>query len=151
MGGSAKDDFSAFDGAEHMFLGLNDPFGMIRQETETMLRRQVADSVLERIETLGEPKFLTLGRKTDDASKVVVAHFAFSVLARLHVSFAAGTKHEVIGAALTFMFGNVDVPAGATRQSHFDLHRDAQVNFTDERFQERFLSFRAALAEPIRA
>ena len=63
------DDFSAFSGAEHMFFALKDPFGMIRQETEAGLRRQVPDCVLERIETFGEPKFLTLGRKTQDLSR----------------------------------------------------------------------------------
>jgi hypothetical protein len=31
------------------------------------------------------------------------------------------------------------------------LHRDAEQYFTDDRFQERFLSFRAGLAEPMRA
>jgi hypothetical protein len=142
------DDFRAFAGAEHMFFGLKDPFGTIRQETEAELRRQVADTVLERIETFGEPKFLTLGKKTQNPSKVVVAHFAFSVLARLYVTSAAGTHREVLDAALTFMFGNVDVPASTTSQTHFDLHGDAQRNFTDDRFKERFLAFRTALLQP---
>jgi hypothetical protein len=147
MRGLETDVFSAFSGAEHMFFALKDPFGMIRQETEAGLRRQVVDAVLERIETFGEPKFLTLGRKTQDPSKVVVAHFAFSVLARLHVNYAGGAKREVITAALTFMFGNVDVPEPPACRTYFDLHRDAQLNFTDDRFEERFLTFRTTLAQ----
>ena len=145
---SAPDDFQAFDGAEHMFLGLKDPFGMIRQETEAGLRRQVADTVLERIETIGTPKFLTLGKKTQDPSQVVVAHFAFSVLARLYVTHDAGAQREVINAALTFMFGNMDFPGAATCRTHFDLHGEAHLNFTDDRFEERFLAFRATLSQP---
>ena len=148
MSDLAGDDFRAFAGAEHMFFGLKDPFGMIREVTETGLRGQVADTVLERIETFGEPKFLTLARKTQDPSKVIVAHFAFSVLARLHVTSAGGTYREVIDAALTFMFGNVDVPESSTCRTHFDVHGDAQLNFNDDRFEERFLAFRSTLRQP---
>jgi hypothetical protein len=145
---SAVDDFGAFAGVEHMFFGLQDPFEMIRQETEAVLRRQVADTVLERIETCGEPKFLTLAKETDDPSKVIVAHFAFSVLARLYVASAGGAHREVIDAALTFMFGNIDVPASSTCRAHFDLHGEAQLNFTHDRFEGRFLAFRSSLQQP---
>lgn len=149
MGEPGHDDFSAFADAEHMFYGLENPFGMIRRETEAGLRGQVADTILERIETFGKPKFLTLGRKTGDPTKVVVAHFAFSVRARLQVTYSGGAKREVIDATLTFMFGNVDPPKIPACRTHFDLHGDAQVNFTDERFEERFLAFRATLRQPL--
>ena len=108
MASSPTDDFGAFAGKEHMFFGLAEPYTMIRADLESGLRKQVPDSVLERIETHGEAKFLTLGRKTADPSKVVVAHFGFSVLARLSVSYAAGAKREVIETAITFLFVNVD-------------------------------------------
>jgi hypothetical protein len=141
------DDFRAFTGSEHMFFGLQDPFGMIREETEDGLRRQVADTVLERIETFGKPKFFTLGRKTGDPSTVIVAHFAFAVRARLSVSSAAGTAREVLDAALTFLFGNVDVPGSQVCRTYFDFHDDADSAFEDEIFRDRFLEFRAELAE----
>lgn len=131
-----------------MFFGLKDPFGLIRHETEEGLRRQVPGAVLERIETHGQPKFLTIGKKTADPAKVTVAHYAFSVQARLRVSYAEGTKREVLDSALTFMFGNVDVPGAQICRTHFDLHRDAESNFTDACFNERFLSFRAEMAQP---
>jgi hypothetical protein len=139
----AQDDFSAFAGSEHMFFGLEAPYALIRTEVEAGLRRQISDSVLERLETHGEPKFLTLGRKTADPSKVVAAHFGFSVRARLTVSHAAGAKRDTLEAALTFLFVNVDLPGDERCRTHFDLHGDAVRNFTDERFKERFLSFRA--------
>lgn len=143
MASSPTDDFGAFAGKEHMFFGLAEPYTLIRAELESGLRKQVPDSVLERIETHGEAKFLTLGRKTPDPSKVVVAHYGFSVLARLSVSYAAGAKREVIETAITFLFVNVDLPGEEKFRTHFDLHGDVARNFTDERFQEWFLSFRA--------
>ena len=126
-----------------MFFGLDAPYAMIRSELEGGLRTQVSDSVLERIQTHGAPKFLTLGRKTSDPSKVVVAHYGFSVLARLSVNYAAGTRREVIETAITFLFVNVDSPGNVKCRTHFDLNDDVARNFTDQCFKDRFLSFRA--------
>src|SRR5262245_27126147 len=128
----SDDDFSAFEGREHMLFGLSDPWDFIRDETEGTLRRQVPDSVLERIVTFGEPKFLTLGRKTDDGSQMMVSHHAFCIRAQLTVSHAGGAKHELIDALLTFMFGDVDRPGSERCQSYFDVHGDAKTKFTDE-------------------
>lgn len=142
MPADPRDDFGAFTGTEHMMFGLSDPFGMIRQETEQGLRHQVPDTILERIATQGEPKFLTLGKKTDDGSHIVVSHFGFCVRARLSVSFARGTQREEIESLLTFLFGNVDQPGAERCRTHFDLHGDAERNFTDEAFRARFIAFR---------
>jgi hypothetical protein len=71
------DDVAIFAGHEHMFFRLHDPLGMVREETEHVLRRQVPETVRERIEAFGNPKLPTLGKKTGDGSKVVAAHFAF--------------------------------------------------------------------------
>src|SRR5688572_1262694 len=132
MPADPRDDFGVLEGAAHMMFGLPDPFGFIRSETEQGLRGQVSDTVLERIATHGEPKFLTLGKKTGDGSQVVVSHFGFSVRARLSVSFAGGTGREEIESALTFLFGDVDQPGAERCRTHFDFHADAQRNFTDE-------------------
>ena len=137
------DDFAVFAGSEQMFFGLKDPFGLIRSEAESGLRQEVADTELEVIKTFDEPKFLTLGRKTDDGQRMIVTHFGFAVRAQLYVRYAAGTKHEVIDAALTFLFANVDRPGSQKLRTFFDLHADATARFTDDTFRERFLAFKA--------
>jgi hypothetical protein len=145
MPAGPDDDFSPFAGSEHMFFGLRDPFGLIRSEVEGALREQVPDTRVVSIAMQGKPKFLTLGRKTDDDKQVVVTHFAFCLRARLAVLFDEQRKGEVIEATLSFLFGNVD-RAGAERfRRHFDLHGDADAHFDDEKLKERFLAFRSSL------
>lgn len=142
MPADPRDDFGAFAGTEHMMFGLSDPFALIRQEIERGLRRQVPDSVLERIATQGEPKFLTLGKKVGDGSQLVVSHFGFCVRARLSVSYTGGTRREEIESLLTFLFSDIDQPGSELCRTHFDLHGDAERNFTDDVFRERFIAFR---------
>jgi len=70
------DDFIAFADVENMWFGpfdRKDVFRVIRCETEDGLRRQVSDTVLERIETVGRPMFLVFGKETSDPSKRAVA------------------------------------------------------------------------------
>jgi len=143
MPAAPKDDFRIFAEHEHMFFGLGDPFGMIREEIETTLRKQVPDTVIERIQAFDAPKFLTLCKKTDDPSKVIVAHFGFCFRAHLFATFDGGSERALIDAALTFLFCNVDSPGQERCRTHFDLNDDAPANFTDELFQQRFLAFRS--------
>ena len=96
------DDFSAFAGQEHMFFRLKDPFGMIREEVESVLRAQVPDTEVVSVATFEQPKFLTLGRKDGDGSLAVVTHFGFCVRAKLSVLFDQQRKGEVIDSAITF-------------------------------------------------
>jgi hypothetical protein len=44
----ARDDFGVFEGSEHMFYGLSDPFALIRAEVESSLKAQVADALSRR-------------------------------------------------------------------------------------------------------
>lgn len=141
-----RDDFGAFAGVEHMFFGLRDPFAMIREETENMLRKQVPDTVLESIVTFGKPKFLTLGAETGGGARVRVTHFGFCVRGRLSVR-ARSIGSATIDAAMTFLFGNVDRRGSETFQTHFDLNDDAERCFDDEVFQQRFLAFRVGNVE----
>lgn len=145
MPAGPDDDFSPFAGSEHLFFGLRDPFGLIRQEVEEGLRQQVADTEVLSIATLQPPKFLTLGRKSDD-EQLVVTHFAFCLRARLTVLFDERRKGEVIEAALTFLFGNVDQPGKERYRRHFDMHAEADAQFDDARFKQRFLAFRTNMA-----
>ena len=147
MSESHIDDFSAFADVERELPGLFervDVFRMIRSRTELGLRNQVPDSVLERIETFGDPKFVVFGKATDEPSRVIVTHSAFCVRARLFVSYHA-TEREVVDATLTFFFGNLDVPENTIVKAHFDLHHEAELNFTDDQFESRVLAFRAEI------
>jgi hypothetical protein len=139
MPASPDDDFSAFRGHEHMFFGLRDPFGLLRSEVEASLRQQLADTEVLSIATLGEPKFLTLGRK--EGEQVIVSQFAFAVRARLTVLFDERRKGEVLEATLTFLFGGVDTADKRFRR-FIDLHEEGERCFDDAVFKERFLAFR---------
>jgi hypothetical protein len=143
MPASPDDDFSAFHGQEHMFFGLKDPLGMIRSEEEDALRGQIADSELVAIQTSGQPKFLTLGRKASDGETMVVTHFGFAVRAKLTVLFDQRRKGEVLESLLTFLFADVDTNQRRFRR-FFDLHEEAERAFDDEQFKQRFLAFRHA-------
>jgi hypothetical protein len=146
MSADPRDDFSGFAGAEHMFFGLEQPFQMIRRHVEDGLREQVADTVVDAIVMEGEPKFLTLGRKTEDARTVIVGHFGFCLMARLTLSCNGGRTRETLPAALTFLFGNVDKKDDTRMQTHFDPHGDASAGFDEATFKRRLLEFRATLS-----
>jgi hypothetical protein len=141
MPASPDDDFGAFLGREDMLFGLRDPFGLVRSELTESLREQVPDTELFSIQTQGEPKFLTLGRKED--GRFVVTHFAFAVRARLTVLFDERRRGEVLEALLTFLFGDVDSEHKRFRR-FIDLHEEAARCFEDAVFKERFLAFRAS-------
>jgi hypothetical protein len=143
MPASPDDDFSAFQDREHMFFGLRDPLGMIRAEVESALREQIADTELVAIQTSGQPKFLTLGRKAEDGETMVVTHFGFAVRAKLTVLFDQRRKGEVLESLLTFLFADVDTNHRRFRR-FFDLHEEAERAFEDEPFKQRFLAFRHA-------
>ena len=141
------DDFGVFAGSEHMFFGLRDPFALVRAETEAGLRQQVADTALDAIKTFDTPKFLTLGRNISGGKKILVTHFGFCVRAELHVSYAGGSKHEMIDATLTFLFANVERRGTEQCRTSFDLHAEAQQHFTDDVFRQRFLAYRLETVE----
>jgi hypothetical protein len=138
-----RDDFSAFAGAEHMLFQLRDPFRMIREEVEATVRRQVSDTEVVAIACGEHPKFLTIGRKTDDGTKVIVSHFGFCVRARIELTYDAGAGREQLPVALTFLFGRVDEPGRETQRVFLDVHADAEPAYTDEGFQARFVAFRS--------
>jgi hypothetical protein len=137
-----RDDFAAFAGAEHMFFQLRDPYRMIRDEVVAILHGQVSDTEVTAIACSEHPKFLTLGRKTDDGSKVIVGHFGFCVRARIALTCDAGAQREELPAVLTFLFGRVDEPGRETKRVFIDVHGDAERAYTDEGFQQRFVAFR---------
>jgi hypothetical protein len=137
MRSDPRDDFNAFAGQEHMLFSLAEPYMMIREAVESMLRGQVADVVVERIATFGEPKFLTLGRKIDDG-KLIVTAFAFAVSAMVDVRSAAHGAQQ-LRATVSFLFRDVDA-GDMDHRTFLDLNDDAPRGI--EELQPRFLAFR---------
>jgi hypothetical protein len=137
-----RDDFGVFTGNEHMFYGLADPFALVRAEVERSLRAQMADTVVDSITAHGEPKFLTLGRKVGDGSKMVVTWFGTCFAARIAVSYDTGRKHERLAATFTLLIGRIDEPGKERARTFLDVHADAERGFTDETFQARLMAFR---------
>jgi hypothetical protein len=124
-----------------MFYGMVDPFGAMRGELADQLRAQVADTEVESIRCFGEPKWLTIGKRVDDSTELVVAYFG--VCYRAHVAVAVGYGREQLDATLTFLFGRWDDPVHQRCRTYFDFHQDAETGHADDRFRERFLAFRA--------
>jgi hypothetical protein len=91
-----RDDFRGFEGKEHMFFGLVDPFRIIRRDLEEGFAKQVQDTVVEAITMQGEPRFLTLGRRTSEDAMVIVTSFAFCLRAAVSVTYAGGERHETL-------------------------------------------------------
>jgi hypothetical protein len=142
MPADPRDDFRVFAGNEHMFFTLRDPYRTIRDETEAALRRQVADTAITSITCTDPPKFLTLGKKIDDGTRIAVSFFAFCLRARIALTYDAGQQHDELSATLSFLFGRIDEPGHETSRVHVDVHADAERAFTDEGFQQRFVAFR---------
>jgi hypothetical protein len=142
MPADPRDDFSVFAGNEHMFFTLRDPYGMMRGEVEAGLRRQVGDTEVTAIACSDVPKFLTLGRKTEDGTRIIVAYFAFCVRARIALTYDAGRQREDLPATLTFLFGRIEEQGRETSRVYIDVHGDAERSFTDDMFQQRFIAFR---------
>jgi hypothetical protein len=142
MPADPRDDFRVFAGNEHMFFTLRDPYRMIRDEIEASLRRQVSDTEIISIACTDPPKFLTLGKKIGDGTRVAVSFFAFCVRTRIALTYDAGQQRDELSATLSFLFGRIDEPGRETSRIHVDVQADAERAFTDEVFQERFAAFR---------
>ena len=131
-----------------MFFGIAEPAAMIRDQYETVLRRQVADTVVESIRVVDKPKFLTIARKTDDSSKVIVTYFGVCLRADVDVSSAEGRDREQLPTAITLLFGRWDEAGKTTSRTHVDVHGDAVRMFDDAAFKDRFLAWRLEHVDP---
>jgi hypothetical protein len=140
MAADPRDDFRAFADHEHMFFGLADPYAAIRSELSDQLRSQVPDTEVESIVVHELPRWLTIGRRLDDSTKLVVVYWGVCFRARIAVTLGYG--REDLTATLTFLFGNWDNPEQQRVRTYFDLGADAERGFTADLFERRFLAFR---------
>lgn len=143
MAADPRDRFDGFSGDEHIFLILDDPLAMIRNEVEHGLREQIADTVLDAITMNGEAKLLTSGQRADEDS-MTVQHVGFCFQATLALHH--GEQHEQLEATLTFLFGLLDRPGQEQMRTYFDLASDAADGFDDDTFDARFEEFRSNLS-----
>jgi hypothetical protein len=143
MAADPRDRFDGFTGEEHIFLVLDDPLRLIREEIEHELRDQIAGTELDAITMEGEPKLLTTGQRAGDDA-MTVQHVGFCLRARLAVHHDG--EREELDATLTFLFGHLDRPGQQQLRTYFDLQRDAPRAYEDETFDERFETFRSDLS-----
>lgn len=143
MTGNA-DDFSIFAETEHMFFGLAEPFTVIREELEEVFVSQVESSRLHAITARGEPKFLTMGyRSEEDEDKVVVTHYGACFQALVDVENDEDREPE-LPITMTLCVGKLDQPGSESMQTWVHVLDDADAAFEQETFEQRFMAFREA-------
>lgn len=130
-----SDDFSGLDASRHMLpwvgLGEEDPYGELREHFEEALVAQDPGSVLEWVRLVGEPKFLTAGRRTDDGNMILQrAGLAFS----FELSVVAGDlRRWPLAGVATLVGARLGTPAPRF-QFHFDVNEDLETMTKTERF-----------------
>jgi hypothetical protein len=135
-----EDDFRVFDGQEHMFFGIANPWGFIRYEIEEALRSSPPHFQVEQITAYDTPKFLTLCREADADGNATISHYGFSFKAKLKVSHPQVGTDVVMDMIMTCFFADIDQPK-PRKVAIFDL-KNTEGKFTDEIFTERFIQFR---------
>ena len=128
-----------------MFFGLDEPYAMIRAQIEETLRAQVAGTEVAAIRGLGEPLWVSLGRKLEaEPDKVQIGHFAFCFRCALDLGTPRG--RERLQACVTFMFRDIDIEGGAQSRYFLDLGEDADKAFDKDILTHRFLEFRGEVS-----
>ena len=148
MAADPRDDFRVLDDTEHLLFGLDDPFAVLRREVTRYLQQQSPDTEVEQIACRGEPKWLTLTRRTDvglgTAPAMTVTGFGLCVEAT--ITSGAGYASEQAAATITLLCCRWDQPKRELVRAFVDLGADAGPGFSDEAFQHRLLAFRHEVA-----
>lgn len=116
------DDFTPLTSANHWLGWLgDDPAVAVRDEVQSILRKQVPDSTIEWMRIVAEPYFLTGGRKIpEEPGKIIVTRAALAVAFELQVR--AGDDVEQLAGVFSWVAIGLD---GARRDRvHFDLNAD---------------------------
>jgi hypothetical protein len=118
------DDFTPLTEPDHWLGWLgDDPARAVREQIEGMLRQQKATARLDWVRLLGEPHFLTGGRKLpDEPTKIVVTRAGLAVAFELQVWSEGGLDR------LRGVFSWVAALDGADRRDRvwLDLGDDAK-------------------------
>jgi hypothetical protein len=118
------DDFTPLTGSNHWLGWLgDDPAAAVRDEIESILRKQVATSTVEWIRLVGEPYFLTGGRKIpEEPSKMIVTRAALAVAFELEVR----ADEHVEQLAGVFSWVAIRLDGERRDRIHFDLNADLE-------------------------
>ena len=148
MGADPRDDFRVLDDTEHMLFGLDDPYGVIRREVTRYLQQQSPDTEVEQIACRGEPKWLTLTRRTATAlgaaPEMTVTGFGLCVESM--ITSGVGYASEQSMATITLLCCRWDEPRRELVRAFVDVGPEAAPGFSDEAFQHRLLAFRHEVA-----
>jgi hypothetical protein len=138
------DDFTPLTSCDHWLGWLgDDPAVAVRGEIESILRQQVATAVLDWVRLLGEPYFLTGGRRIpDDPSKIIVTRAALAVAFELQVRSASRTDR--LQGVFSWVAAGLD---GARRDRvWFDLN--AEMAWASEQLETRIYELDAPVEPP---
>jgi hypothetical protein len=139
------DDFTPLTEPDH-YLGWlgDDPAAAVREQMESILRKQVPTATLDWVRLVGEPEFLTGGRKLpDDPSKLIITRAALAVPFTLQVSSEDGTEW-LRG---VFSWVAVGLDGGQRRdRAYFDL--DAEMEGAKEQLVARIYELDAPKEAP---
>ena len=116
-----KDNFQLLDDTRHMLQWLADePYAEIRNNVESILREQVADSRLLDFAVTSPPDWLTVGTRSEsNPEAVTINRTAVAFEFCLHVSGGGGT-HELQG-VYSWAAWHLDGSGEANQQIWFDI------------------------------
>jgi len=127
------DDFTALTGPDHWLGWLgDDPAQALRGEVEGILREQVPSARLAWIRLLGEPCFLTSGRKIpEDPTSLIVTRAGLAVAFQLEVASDDGAEQ------LRGVFSWVASRLDGDRRDRVFLDLDADMESAADSLKQR--------------
>lgn len=138
----SRDNLSSVAAREDIFLGALEPLLAVRTDIEDALTRQVPETIVESIELVGEPKFLTHGRALD--GEFFTSHAGFASLGQVRVNHGPDSDAMVLTVCITVMYGRGSDPAKLNRRNFLDIEDDAASGFEQATFAKRMDAFRDA-------
>jgi hypothetical protein len=139
------DDFTPLTTCNHWLGWLGaDPTQEVRDSIERMLREQVPSAKLNWIRLLGEPYFLTGGRRiAEEPSKIIATRAALAVAFELQVSADHGV--ETLTGVFSWVAAALD---GANRRdrSYFDIN--AEMPWASDQLNARIYELDAESESP---
>ena len=138
---AATDDWSAFAGHEHVFLGMNEPGAFLRSCVEGVLGQSAPGVTVDSIRALDRPKHLLAARPPAPGGSARILALAVAFPASLEVSQQGGSTRDRVECCVTVLLGDLDKP-GRQRVARFlDIAGNGPAALEDNRFAARFAEF----------
>lgn len=131
------DNVTLLQATQHMFEWFNpSPFQAIRNEIETILYKQVADSKLEQFTATSEPDWLTGAKKIDnDADNVILVRAG--VAFEFELTVKENDKTHFLKGVFTWVGYHFDEPKDTHIQTWFDIDGTLAEFGKDGKLMER--------------